>query len=585
MSIYKYLMLAILILTSTVFVAGQTSGKENNFDTVMVMPFENRSDRNEFNWVGESVADSLTSLLKVPGLNVISNDERKLLQQRMRIPLTTLPSLATSLKLARSGNASLLISGKYNIIPASKDVAAKITLNAKLIRVEEGTFLSEEFPDGSRKTREIDLFDALGNLQTVQGQLAYQILYQRDKALPFSQNQFIEMANKVPAKAFEAYTKGLLTDDDPKSRENYFKNAMRIFAEERSGEVYDAAALELGHLFFNRNDNNQAIQYFSQIPESSSNYAESAFYTGLIYWKEKNYEQAIAVLGPLAEELQMTSVSNTVGAIAIGASRTTKKDMAKSSKFMADGLAFLRKAAASTEDDTSSKFNYGLGLMLQEDYKAAAESMRPVLAGNPRDGEAHFLLAKCLEKLGDPVSVDFDNQARRFLTTGNRYAALESDWKKNSLDGVPLRVSQPTRKEFVSVILIKNKNVSPRQTAESETETLLRNASKLYDDGLDDDAMVVLRRVLVQEPMSAESYLLLGKIHFRRGDIDLAVSSLKTALFWNSQIIDAHVLLGRIYVQKNDCLQAQTYSKSALAINSEDQTAIGLERQAERCSK
>ena len=73
-----------------------------------------------------------------------------------------------------------------------------------------------------------------GNLQTIQGQIAYQILYQRDKALPFSQNQFIESANKVPARAFEAYIKGLLTPEtDVQTRENYLKNAMRIYAEEK----------------------------------------------------------------------------------------------------------------------------------------------------------------------------------------------------------------------------------------------------------------------------------------------------------------------------------------------------------------
>ena len=581
----KICLLLILLAAFNGAVPAQTDDG-NNYDTVMVLPFENTSSKNEFNWVGESVADSLTDLLKVPGLNVISNEERKIMQQRMKIPLSVLPSLATSLKLARQGNASLLVAGRYNILPASDDVAAKITINAKLIRVEEGRFLSEVFPDGSRKTREIDLFDALGNLQTIQGQLAYQILYQRDKALPFSQNQFIEAANKVPARAFEAYIKGLLTDPgDATLRENFFKNALRIYADERAGEVYAEAALELGHIYYDAGRNDDAIAYFVRIPQNNSRYAEGAFYTGVIYWKDKNYEQAIAVLGPLAEELGMTSVSNTVGAIAVEASVRSKKDEKKAAKFLVDGTEFLKKAAASTDDETGPQFNYGLALMLQNDFKEAAVYLRPVLADNPRDGEAHFLLAKCLEKTGDPAAADFDNQARRFLTVDNRYANLESAWKKNSLDGIDLRVDLPTRREFVSVVLVKNRNVSPVRTAENETVVMLRNAEELYRVGKDDEAMNVLRRILVQEPMSAESYLLLGKIHFRRGDIEQAVSSLKTALFWKNQLIDAHVLLGRIYVQKGDCLQAQNYSRSALAIKSDDPNAVGLERQVERCSK
>src|SRR5689334_10981449 len=78
-----------------------------NSDTVMILPFENISGKTEFNWVGESFAASLADLLKVPALTVVDNDERKIIQQRLKVPLTTLPSLATSLKLAREGKATL----------------------------------------------------------------------------------------------------------------------------------------------------------------------------------------------------------------------------------------------------------------------------------------------------------------------------------------------------------------------------------------------------------------------------------------------------------------------------------------------
>src|SRR5215813_11800644 len=167
-------------------------------DTALVLPFENTSGKPEFNWIGESFADSLSDLLRVPTLNVISNDERKIIQQRLRIPLTTLPSMATSLKMARESGASLLITGKYTIVPAQGDTTATVNVTTKIVRVNEGRFLSEDLPDGRRITRDITLTDAIANLQTMQGQIAYQILYQRDKALPFSQNQLIETATRIP---------------------------------------------------------------------------------------------------------------------------------------------------------------------------------------------------------------------------------------------------------------------------------------------------------------------------------------------------------------------------------------------------
>lgn len=579
-----------LLLINFIFVLGvlaagaQTTA--NNYDTIMVLPFENTSNRAEFNWVGESIADSLADLLKVPGLNVVSNDERKMVQRRLKMPSSVLPSLAASLKLARESKASLLVSGKYNVVPAKEDVAASITVNARIIRVNEGRILGETMPDGKTVIREINLTDAMGNLQSVYGQLAFQILYQRDKALPFKLNEFIERANKVPARAFEAYIKGLLSNGtEGETRANFFKNALLIYAAERSNELYTDAALELGHLYLERKEYANALAYFSQIPAEDRHYAEAAFYSGLIYWRQKDYEQALAVLSPLADELKLTSVYNTLGAIAIEASRTSKKDDKKSAKYLADAIGFLKKAAASAEKETNPGFNLGFAFMLQDDFRQAAEAIRPVLANEPTDGEAYFLIAKALEKTGDPTAADFDNQARRFLTLDNRYAKLESGWKRGGLDGIDPRVTQPTRREFVSTVLVRDRAVAAVSKPLNEAEVLLREARQFYDAGRDDEAMTVLNRIIVQEPMSAESYLIKGKIYFRRGELENAESNLKTSLFWNNQLLDAHVLLGRIYMQRGDCLQAKNYSASALEIDRNSPDAAGLERQVERCTK
>jgi tetratricopeptide (TPR) repeat protein len=486
--------------------------------------------------------------------------------------------------LARESNASLLIAGKYNIIPAQGDTAATLNVTAKIIRVNEGRFLNEEMPDGRRITRDINLTDALGNLQSVQGQVAYQILYQRDKALPFSQNQFIESANKVPARAFEAYIKGLLTADQ-QARENYFKNAMRLYGEAKSGETYAEAALELGHFYLNQRKFSDAIEYFSRLPQNSQLYPEAAFYTGLIQWQQNNYEQALAVLRPLAEDLKLTSVYNTIGAIAVQASRAEKKNPGKSAALLNEGLELLKKAAESSPNESIARFNYGMALFLNNNYVEAVAQLRPVLAANPRDGESYYLLAKGLDQLKDATSADFDNQAKRFLTEGNKYAKLETEWQRSkTLGDINLRVEQPARKDFVSVVLIKNQ-VKPVQPAVNETEALLVQARTLFKNGNDDEAMAVLRRVLASEPMNAESYLILGKIHLRRGDLDQGISSFKTALFWDNRLIDAHVNLGKIYLEKNDCLQAKNYSASASEIDAENQESAALQRLVERCSK
>ena len=594
--------LYIFIIGAFLAISGLAQASASGTDVVMVLPFENTSGKGEFNWVGESFANSLADLLRVPNLNVITNEQRKLIQQKLKIPLTTLPSLATSLKLARDGNATLLIAGRYNIVPAGADTAATINVTAKIIRVNEGRFMSEEMPDGRRVTRDINLNDALGNLQTMQGQIAYQILYQRDKSLPFSQNQLIEAANKVPARAFEAYIKGLLTSV-PEAKENYFKNASRLYTEATPDTTYSEAELELGHLYLGQKKSTEAINSFERVVSANlkcrekaksdrkpaqcgdESYAEASFYIGLILWQQGNYESALATLRPLTDDLKLTTVYNALGAISVQASRAEKKNPAKAAAQLTDGIGFLKKAADSSPDNVNVRFNFGAALFLMGNMIEASDQFRAAIVKNPTDGEAYFLLAKALETLKDPTADKMNAKAIELLTANNRYAKLETDWQKtHQLGDVSLRVEQPARKDFVAVVFSR-RPVTSGQSQMSETDTLLAQARTQIKNGNDDDAMATLRRVLASEPMSAESYLLLGKINLRRGDVDQAISQFKTSVFWDNRLIEAHVSLGKIYVEKGDCLQAKNYAASAIEIDGENQDAIALQRLSERCSK
>src|SRR5882724_5779650 len=84
-------------------------------DIVLVLPFENVSNHPEYNWIGESFADSLSSLLNKPGMIVVTGDERAVAYQRLRLPLTVLPSRATAIKIARELKASMIVIGTYNV--------------------------------------------------------------------------------------------------------------------------------------------------------------------------------------------------------------------------------------------------------------------------------------------------------------------------------------------------------------------------------------------------------------------------------------------------------------------------------------
>src|SRR5215467_15519697 len=69
-------------------------------DTVLTMPFENVSNRQEFNWIGESFSVLMSDLMDIPGLVTIGPDERNVSFDRLGIPGGTVLTRATAIKIA-----------------------------------------------------------------------------------------------------------------------------------------------------------------------------------------------------------------------------------------------------------------------------------------------------------------------------------------------------------------------------------------------------------------------------------------------------------------------------------------------------
>lgn len=111
---------AFALLILAVFCVTPASAQNPSPDVIMVLPFENTSNKPEYNWVGESFADALADLLNKPGLVVVSSDERELAYQQLRLPETVIPSRATAIKLARQAKATMIVIGSYSVTPADR---------------------------------------------------------------------------------------------------------------------------------------------------------------------------------------------------------------------------------------------------------------------------------------------------------------------------------------------------------------------------------------------------------------------------------------------------------------------------------
>jgi tetratricopeptide (TPR) repeat protein len=578
--------LAVVLVLITALIPQLTFGQVQApaADVVMVLPFENTSNRAEYNWVGESFADALAELLAKPGLIVISSDERELAYQRLRLPVTVIPSRATAIKLARAAKATMIVVGSYSVTPPptnSNDKTpadAYVQVTARVIKVNEGRTLGEVM-DGGWATRQFDYGGALTTLQDIHGRLAYQILYQRDKALPYSQNQIVQEATKIPQKAFEAYVKAVQLELRSETRTIYLKNALHYYAEALGGAVYPQAAFELGLSYMSLGNWKEATEYFSRLQKKEPHYAEAAFYASLGYTKLGDYGRALATIVPLSSDLPLIGVYNNAGAVAVQAARDNKND-AERKRLLAQATDFLARAYESAPSDQMVRFNYGYALFLQGKYTEAAEHLRPVITDNQRDGQAYFLFAKSLAKTGKTeAATAADDQARRYLQTS--YARWETEWQKSqTTSGVNLRMRDVlNRDEVFDLERTKMLATANAETPSSATQDLLIKARDLYQAGRDDEALPELHRVVMIEPTNAEAYLLSGRINLRRSDQEAAIAALKTAIFWDPKLIDAYILLGRIFLDRGDRGEARKYALGAIAIDPNNQEAIALQRQ------
>jgi tetratricopeptide (TPR) repeat protein len=587
-SIFAILLAATVLLVAPDFINQDAPAQSAGADTVVILPFENVSDHAEYNWIGESFSDTLSTLLNKPGLIVVGNDARAVAYQRLRLPLTVLPSRATAIKIARELKASMIVIGTYNVTlpatPTDKSKAgaekalATIAGEARVVRVNEGRMAGDIF-DGAWAPRVYDFGGTVTDLQRMNGELAYQVLSQRDKALSFSRNQLIQEATRIPPDAFEAYIKGVLTQERDSTRAIYFKNAMKLYAKVNGGAVYPQAAFELGRFYLGQGQLKEAAEYLTMVQKNEPHYGEAQFYAGLAYWKVGEIKKAAELLVPLADEklMPLVAVYNNAGAVSTELARAEKKPEERT-RLLAQAITLLSRAADSSPDDTTVLFNYGYALFLAEKYADAAAKLEKVVSADQKNGQAYFLLAKAQERAGhaDPATAA-DNQARLYMQTS--YGKWQTEWQKSQ---TTQNVSLRSRDVLNQVDLANLNTWKIAETAKANSaQEALNKIRDLYQQGRDDEAMVEIRKLMVLEPTNAEAFLLSGRINQRRGDQEAAIAALKTAIFWDPppKMIEAHILLGRIFLERGDLGEARKYAASAMNIDPNNPEAVALQRQ------
>ncbi|MCI0663986.1 MAG: tetratricopeptide repeat protein [Acidobacteria bacterium] len=522
-------------------------------DSVLVMPFENRSQLGEYNWIRESFVILLADVLNMPEMAVIDAAERNIAYDKLRLSPNDLLTRAAMIRIAETAQANLALIGEFDIGRDAQNTT--ISIAARLIETREGRLVGN---------RVFNFSGPLSELQDMQGQLAWNLLYVRNPSFPYSKELLVRKATSTPPRAYESYVKGIQTQD-PKLREGFLRRAMQEYESDGKGSHFPQAVYELAIINYRQSNFAEAVKLLKELKKDDPNYSEGLFYLGLAAYYAGDQTEASTALLRLAESMPMLEVLNNAGAVMLA-----KGDLA-------NALQLLRRALANSPNDALYRFNYGYALWRNHNYEEAAQHLRFVVKANLRDGEAQFLLAKCLQAMGQQAeATQADNEAKRNLGNYARWTVAP--------DRMPLLARlkpELNRQAFYKIERQQRdaqKTTPPPQLSQRQ---LLDRARQLIILNNNDVAMTEIQRVLSFESNNSEAHYLRAVVLSRRGEMEGAISALQAAVSYNPKLIEGHISLGRLYLARGDRALAMAHSRQALEIDPQNRDAIALKQQIE----
>jgi tetratricopeptide (TPR) repeat protein len=223
----------------------------------------------------------------------------------------------------------------------------------------------------------------LNSLIEVESQLAFQVLKTIRPQTTSTVDDFMHSSTPVRIDALESYIRGI-TATTTKEKLQRFREAVRL------NPQYSLAMLQLGRLYFNTREYEQAAQWLSKIPVSESCAGEANFLLGLSEYALGQMDKAEAAFKVTESKVPLTEVSNNLGVVA-------------SRKGRREALDLFEKAVLADPQDPDYRFNLAVAQAHNGDTAASTRSLRDLLARHPSDAEARQFM-ESLSGHAAPVS-------------------------------------------------------------------------------------------------------------------------------------------------------------------------------------
>jgi tetratricopeptide (TPR) repeat protein len=360
--------------------------------TVLVLQFHNNSQYSDLNWVGESIAETLTT--EFAGANQIAVDRASRAEAIRRLALRADGDFtrATLLRLGQTVGADYLCFGGFEISVQEPHAPLKdssIRISAQFVDLRK-------FHDGP----EISEAGRLSELSRLQEHLAFESLKYLDPKIERKADEFMAPQKSVRLDVEESYVRGLLTTNREQKQKWFLQ------AEALDGK-FPGALFELGKISLEQKQYAQAIEWLRRIGPADPNYPEARFKMGLAAYATGDYSGAAGYFREVAKTYPLSEVYNNLGAAENQLNQPSAADD-------------FRRALDGDSNSPVYLFNLGTALLKANDYDGAAKRFEEVLARDPNDIEARALLDTA--KRRDPSAVQPKNSGQRLKSTFNETA-------------------------------------------------------------------------------------------------------------------------------------------------------------------
>ncbi len=362
-------------------------------ETLVVLPFENKTGSPSLEWIGDSFPEILGERMSSGSLYVLRREERVHALDRLGIPTNVRPSRATCYRLARELDVDYVVFGQYQLNGKRLKIASQL-LNMKTLRLSPE--VSQEGP--------------LPKLVELQNALSWDLLGLFDSGMQQTREQFLNASASIRPDVLENYVRGLLAASPPEQI-RYFKEAIDDSSE------YAPALLQLGKTYYGARDYTSAVKWLARVPKNNTLAVEANFYLGLAAYHAADFARAETAFAFVATRLPGSEVYNNLGVVS---SRLGKPA----------ALEFFRKAVEADPQEPDYRFNFAVNLYRQDDLSAAADQLREMLALRSNDSEARTLLETLTHALAtgrgglrtfplERIKSEFDLEAMRGVMSGN----------------------------------------------------------------------------------------------------------------------------------------------------------------------